>query len=102
MNTTAFHLTAHQDEPLLLEDCAPEELADCLAPLAYENRPALWEYWDRVIREEAVPLSERVERVPSFAELDYRRAQRRIHRQSAAAVERAPQDGKTDTGPDAA
>lgn len=68
----------------------PADLADCTAPLGLDDRRALWRYWDRVTAEEWIPPSERA-RVPSFAELDERRARRRMRRQlaSVAQVEQA-------------
>ena len=92
MDTTAIHSPAHRHDI--------EALAECIAPLDAEDRYALQRYWDRVIWAESVPRSQRVERVPSFAELDERRAQRRTRRLSAAATESTRSEAGA--GPDAA
>ena len=106
MNTTEFHSLTHQNESLLLEDphIAPESLAECIAHLGDEDRYALRKHWDRLVWEAWIPPSQQVERVPSFAELDERRAQRRMRRHSVAVSEsaQAPQGIEPDTGPDAA
>jgi len=105
MNTTASDFLTHHDREVSLRDGAPEALSECIARLDYEARYALWKYWDRLVWEECVPPSERVERVPSFAELDERRAERRIRRLSTAAADegiQAPQGDKANTGSDAA
>lgn len=105
MNTTASDFLTHHDREVSLGDGSPEELSECIARLDYEARYALWKYWDRLVWEECVPRSERVERVPSFAELDARRAERRISRLSTAATDlriQTPQGDKASTGSDAA
>lgn len=81
----------------------PAALADCTAPLGLDDRRALWRYWDRVTAEEWVPPAERA-RVPSFAELDERRARRRMRRQlaSVAQVEQVERARTAGAGTDAA
>jgi len=59
----------------------PRSLAECIAPLNPRDRQALREHWDRVTAEEWIPPCQRYHRVPSLAELDERRARRRLHRQ---------------------
>jgi hypothetical protein len=81
----------------------PAALAECIAPLSQDDRRALWRYWNRVTAEEWVPPAERA-RVPSFAELDERRARRRMRRQlaSVAQVEQADRARPVSAGTDAA
>ena len=81
----------------------PAALAECIAPLSQDDRRALRRYWARVTAEEWIPPSERV-RVPSFAELDERRARRRMRRQlaSVAQVEQAGRTRPATAGSDAA
>lgn len=98
MNTTAHEFLTQHDEPQLLENCPPAAPAECLAPLADENRHALRKYWDSLIWDAWIPPAERV-RVPTFAELDERRAQRRMRRQ-AAASEPLPTPQRGDADPD--
>lgn len=99
MNKTAFHFLEDHDEALPAEGTPPEALAECIAPLGTEDLFVLRGYWNQVIWEECIPRSERVERVPSFAELDERRAERRMRRLSAAT---AVQDRANQSDPDAA
>lgn len=85
----------------------PESLAECIAPLNQQDRQALRRHWDRVTAEEWTPPSQRYDRVPSLAELDERRARRRIHRQLASVaqltqIERATRPGQPTHGSEVA
>jgi hypothetical protein len=99
MNITAFHFLTRHDA-LFSEDVDPEDLTECIAPLSDGDRYALRWYWNQLVWDECVPPDERVERVPSFAELDERRAQRRMRRSPAATAESngSWQDGKSGSG----
>jgi hypothetical protein len=58
----------------------PADLAECIAPLADEERRAVRRYWEQVIREEWVPVARPDPRPVSLAELDQRRERRSARR----------------------
>ena len=89
----------------------PADLAECIAPLGSEERRSVRAHWEQVIREEFVPVAERVACVPSLAELDERRARRRARRGLASVTRLAqvrqlrndrPASESRSTGPEAA
>lgn len=77
----------------------PAELAECIAPLNDEERRALRQYWERVIREEWISASRIPPRTVPEPDLEERRA-RRAARRSMAAVVRALPTGRHGLAPD--
>lgn len=58
----------------------PAALTECVAPLDEEDRRAVVQHWEQVIREEWVPPVRRMPRALSMAELDERRERREARR----------------------
>jgi len=68
----------------------PAELVDCTVELGAAEREAVQGYWEAVIREEEVPVGQRVFCPASLEELDERRS-RRAARRGLASVTRLAQ-----------
>lgn len=66
----------------------PAALAECIAPLGDEERRAVRQYWERVIREEWVPPNRRAPRPVPLAE-DSRRERREARRAIALVAQAA-------------
>jgi hypothetical protein len=62
------------------DEIAGADLANCLGPLADDERRALRRYWDQVIREEWIPAERQAPRLVPLPELDERRERRRARR----------------------
>jgi hypothetical protein len=91
-----------------MDSYAPAELTDCTVELGPDEQRAVRDYWEQVVREEEIPVSERVYCPPSLEELDERRSRRQARRGLAsvtrlARVRRAESaTGQFSPGPEAA
>lgn len=89
----------------------PADLTDCTVQLGPDEVRVVHDYWDQVIREEDVPIGERVYCPPSLEELDERRSRRQARRGLASVTRLARAQrpaagqmvsGQFSTGPEAA
>jgi len=103
-------LAVNDTTEVWMDSYSPAELTDCTVELALDEQQAVQDYWEQVVREEEVPVSQRAFCPASLEELDERRARRQARR-GLASVTRLAQVRRLDpvrrvpgfsTGPEAA